>query len=339
MKLEESKSEEWKIMARYIAGEMEDDEKKEFQKRLDFSSESRNLIDEVISDLEMIENYKKNNNFDPDKAWDKLHLKFENDGLLDNVKISDNQFNFRILLRIAAVLLIGVLFSTVAYYLISEKSKINWMVADTYQNTNNSKIVLADGSVVYLNANSKLYYPEKFGETDRTIEFEGDAFFEITKNPQKPFVIKAKGAEIRVLGTSFNVNTNVVSKEIEVLVETGKVKLSSLGNKENYKVLMPGYIGAIKKHEVSVEKNTDKNYLSWRTKKFDFNENIKLGNAVEILNRAYHTNIRCGNELVYNKILNTQFDNDPLDKILNLICSSFSLKKNLVKDEIILSMN
>jgi transmembrane sensor len=214
------------------------------------------------------------------------------------------------------------------------------MVADTYQNNNNSKIVLSDGSVVYLNANSKLYYPTKFDGKNRTIEFEGDAFFEITKNPQKPFVIKAKDSEIRVLGTSFNVNTNLESKDIEVLVETGKVRLSSLENKNIYVDLKPGFIGAINKNQISAKKNIDKNYLSWKTKIFDFTENINLGEAVDILNRAFHANIKCEGDVVYNKKLNSTFTSeDSLDKILNIICDSQGVTRQPKNNEIILSIN
>jgi transmembrane sensor len=87
--------------------------------------------------------------------------------------------------------------------------------------------------------------------------FEGDGFFEIAKNPAKPFIIKAKEAEIKVLGTSFNVNTKKGEDRVEVLVETGKVKLTNVKDKK-YRILEPGDLGKLNNNELSKKKNSDK---------------------------------------------------------------------------------
>jgi ferric-dicitrate binding protein FerR (iron transport regulator) len=337
MKTEEFTNIDWEELAKFMANEMDASELQKFDDKISNSENRKEIVEQVKSDWENMENYKKNKEFNADNAWDKLHAKFEKDGLLENVKNTDKQFSYRFLLKIAAILVIGVLFTTVAYYIINNGNKTNWQVAETYKSNENLKVVLDDGSIVYLNANSKLYYPEKFAEGNRVVEFEGDAFFEIAKNPNKPFIIKAKDAEIKVLGTSFNVNTNTSAKDLEVLVETGKVKLSIIDNEKESVTLEPGYMGTIEKKKALMHKNTDKNYLSWKTKKFDFSENIKLGDAIKILNRAYNTNIVCENYHVCDKILNSTFDNDPIDKILNLICETYSLNMKTSDGSIVLS--
>jgi transmembrane sensor len=336
MKTDKLNMRDWEEMAKYMANEMDSSELQEFNDKISNSENRKEIVEQVKSDWENMKNYNKNNEFNADNAWNKLHAKFEQDGLLEDVKVSEKQFNYRFLLKIAAILVIGVLFTTVAYYLINNGNKTNWQVAETYKSNENLKVVLEDGSVVYMNANSKLYYPEKFAEGNRVVEFEGDAFFEITKNPNRPFIIKAKDAEIKVLGTSFNVNTNVEAKDVEVLVETGKVKLSLL-NETKSVTLIPGEMGTLKGNDVSQHKNTDKNYLSWRTKFFDFTEGIKLGEAIKIFNRTYHTNIICKNEQVCAKVLYTTYKNESIETILNTICLSFSLEKKDTNDAIILS--
>jgi transmembrane sensor len=337
MKFDEINTKDWEQLAKFMANEMDSEELAKFNDRIDKSDNDKKIVQQVKSDWENMKNYKNDKEFDTDKAWERLHSKFENDGLLDNITETGRKNNYSLLIRIAAIFILGVLVTSIAYYLINGTQKTNWQIAETYKNKENLKVELADGSIVYLNADSKLYYPEKFSEKSRVVEFEGDAFFEIAKNPQKPFIIKAKGAEIKVLGTSFNVNTNVESKDLEVLVATGKVKLSSLENEKNYVTLVPGEMGTLKGNNVSQHKNTDKNYLSWKTKYFDFTEGIKLGEAIKVLNRAYHTEITCGNNHICENVIYTTHNNEPLKKVLEIICSTYSLKVNDKDGKIVLT--
>jgi ferric-dicitrate binding protein FerR (iron transport regulator) len=190
--------------------------------------------------------------------------------------------------------------------------------------------------MVYLNADSKLYFPEDFKGDTRTVEFEGDAFFEITKNPSKPFIIRAKKAEIRVLGTSFNINTNSPANDVEVLVESGKVQLSVVNGNARPIYLEPGQIGKLKDQILLQADNTDKNYISWKTRTFNF-ENINLGATIEILNRAFHANIRCEASLNSKYQFNGTFNQqDSLSYILKILCNQYDLKYQVKEDEIII---
>jgi ferric-dicitrate binding protein FerR (iron transport regulator) len=190
--------------------------------------------------------------------------------------------------------------------------------------------------VVYLNADSKLYYPEEFDDNSRVVEFEGDAFFDIAKNQAKPFIIKAKKAEIKVLGTSFNVNTNLGIDEVEVFVETGTVQLNEIKKNKKPVLIKPGYIGKLHNSELSLRINSDLNYLSWKTKYFNF-ENVKLGNAIDILNRAYHSNIKCNDKKIAEIQWYGTFDNNEIDSILKIMCEAFNLKSTKNESGILLS--
>jgi len=325
---------DWEAIASYLSGEMNQQEISDFEQRIASSDSNRVYFEQVKTDWEVMENLKQKNTFNTDKAWGNLYAKMEQDGLLDT-KSKSRKFSINRLTKIAAIFIAGMLLTSLVYYMFSDKSKEGWQVADTYENTEIKQITLSDGSIIYLNANSKLYYPEAFEGNTRVVEFEGDGFFEIAKNPAKPFIIKAKDAQIKVLGTSFNVNTKTGKNKVEVLVETGKVQLSAAKDKNIRKILEPGYMGTLENEDIKKEKNTDVNYLSWRTKNFHF-EGVKLGKAIEAINRAYNVNIQCEDFQANNHELDTKFENKPIDTVLNILCTLEPLKVKRQGNNIIL---
>jgi transmembrane sensor len=318
-------NEYWQEFARFLCGEMNIGEYEVFQNRLKESDESRVLLSRIKLEWEKMENFRQNNNdFDTSKAWNKLHDKFEKDGLINPIQ-NQKVFKLRNILQMAAIF-IGILgISGLVYFQFTASEKQEYIIADTYNNTSIKEIKLSDGSIVFMNADSKLYYPEKFDGNSRIVEFEGDAFFDIAKNPSKPFIIKAKKAEIKVLGTSFNVNTNFGIDDVEVLVETGTVQLNEIKKNKKPVYINSGYIGKLHKNELSLRINSDLNYLSWKTKYFNF-ENVKLGNAIDILNRAYHANIQCNDKKIAGIKWYGTFNNEEIESILKVLCETFNLK-------------
>lgn len=334
MVFEEFNKTDWEAIAAYLSGELNQQQADNFEHRIAFSESNKAYFEQVKTDWEIMENLKQKNIFDTNKAWGNLYAKMEQDGLLDT-KSTSRRFSLNRLAKIAAVFIMGMLLTSLVYYMFSDKNRAGWQVADTYENTNIKQIALSDGSVIYLNANSKLYYPEAFEGNTRVVEFEGDGFFEIAKNPAKPFIIKAKDAQIQVLGTSFNVNTKSGKNKVEVLVETGKVQLSAAKNKNIKKILEPGFIGTLDNENIQKEKNTDVNYLSWRTKNFNF-EGVRLSKALEAINRAYNVNIQCEDFQANNHKLNSKFEDKPIDTLLNILCTLESLKVERKDNKIIL---
>ena len=86
-----------------------------------------------------------------------------------------------------------------------------------------STIELADGSKIWLNADSKVQYPALFNGSTREVYLNGEAFFDIAKNPSKPFIIHLSNGTVRVLGTSFNIKAYDNEPVVETSVATGKV--------------------------------------------------------------------------------------------------------------------
>lgn len=89
------------------------------------------------------------------------------------------------------------------------------------------RLVLADGSVVYMNSASRLKYPVRFTGGERLVELEGEAYFEVTKNEAHPFVVRTKRLDVTVLGTGFNVMAYRKDARTEVTLVNGKVDVTS----------------------------------------------------------------------------------------------------------------
>lgn len=143
--------------------------------------------------------------------------------------------------RVAAILVIGTVLSLAGAYLsgVSEQEEIAVvMVHKSNPAGQISEITLPDGSTVWLSAASSLKYPEKFSETDRTIELNGEAFFEVIRDTERPFVVNAGPLTTYVLGTTFNIKAYSEDSDIEVTLATGKVEVAVEGE-EQKRVLEP----------------------------------------------------------------------------------------------------
>ena len=93
-----------------------------------------------------------------------------------------------------------------------------------------SHLVFHDGSEVYLNADTKIRYPKKFGITDRTVFLEGEGYFKVAGNKRRPFLVKNGNTAVKALGTSFNVNAYADSEKMRVALEEGSILFQTARN-------------------------------------------------------------------------------------------------------------
>ena len=183
------------------------------------------------------------------------------------------------------------------------------------------KVELPDGSVVYLNKSAQLSYPKVFEKNQRTVSLQGEAFFEVAKDVERPFTINTKHAEIEVLGTSFNIDTN--EDDTEIIVATGKVKVQSHFAQESA-ILLPKESALISPTALTRFSTEDQNYLAWKTGKFTFQEQA-IKDVISELNTFYQ------NKLVLSKsatdcLLTASFNKDDLKEILEILQLSCSLQ-------------
>lgn len=130
-------------------------------------------------------------------------------------------------------------------------------------------LTLADGTMVKINAGSKLHFPDRFDGSERLVILEeGEAYFQVTKNTQQPFVVEVKGSRIVVMGTSFNIAAYENETLATTLVE-GKVRMDY---NDQQVTLEPGQQAALQGNELNVCKVDVTPYLAWTMGKYIFNK-------------------------------------------------------------------
>ena len=152
------------------------------------------------------------------------------------------------------------------------------------------KVRLADGTLVYLNSATRMKYPVKFDEKERKVYLSGEAYFEVAKDPERPFFVEMEGVEVRVYGTSFNVNTHQKGNVQTVLVKGSiGVKVLSSGMES---VIRPGQMAEFKQGNTKVDVK-DVNvavYTDWKDGIFRF-ENQRLEDILAVLSNWYDMNV------------------------------------------------
>jgi transmembrane sensor len=192
---------------------------------------------------------------------------------------------------------------------------------------------LPDGSVVTLNKNSSITYPEKFKTDTRSVTLKGEAFFNVTPNKNKPFQIQVNDVSIKVVGTSFNVRSE--NGSTEVIVATGVVQVQR-GNKTV--TLRPNEKTAIQPQDSVLVKTTETTHLYNYYQSNEFVcDNTPLWKLVAVLNKAYSAHIVIGKEELRNLPLTTTFPNESLDQILQVISLTFNIKVQRTSTAIILN--
>ena len=181
-------------------------------------------------------------------------------------------------------------------------------------------LVLSDGTKVFLNADSELKYPVEFSDGKRIVDLKGEAYFEVHKDSLRPFIVRMNGAEVTVLGTSFNVNTYGDDGQIYTTLVNGSVRVSSMKNKQE-EILKPGMqsvmnvqSGLLTVREVDVEP-----YVAWREGRFVFRA-MTLDLIMRQLQRWYDFEVFYQNselkDYEFRGVIKRDMD---LDKVLSVI--------------------
>jgi ferric-dicitrate binding protein FerR (iron transport regulator) len=186
-------------------------------------------------------------------------------------------------------------------------------------------VELPDGSTVILNRQSQLSVTTSFNRDHRTVNLTGEAFFDVTHNATKPFVINVNNAQVEVVGTSFNIRAYNMNNEVEVIVKTGLVKLSVPELKTEIK-LSAGQRGiyATEKKKLDSSVNTDINFLAWNTREIIFEE-TDLRTVIETLNKTYGVTIVIAADVPASCVVTVTFDHQTLEAVLHVLETTLNL--------------
>jgi len=224
----------------------------------------------------------------------------------------------------------------------------------TLNKTANPEVIrLPDNSTVILKAGSKLSYSTRFNEKVREVYLDGEAFFEVSKDSKRPFIVRTNELITKVLGTSFSVKAYNKDKEFSVRVNTGKVSVFTKADATTYSIasqslknvghgvlIMPNqevtfYRNEIKLIKKQLEKPTE---LSAEVTQFSLNfKDAPFSEVVKALNKAYNINITYDESKMANCPLTASLSNQHLYEKLDLICQALEATYEIVDGEIVIN--
>lgn len=311
------------LLMAFLLGEADNEQIVAIKKWLEISDENSKYFKELEKVwLGTLNITQKPVAVDIDKAWNNVEKQLKSEPKI--IKNKTRTF-VSYVMRIAAVLLIF-------FGIFMLLKSVNQPNMTTIAATDSILIdTLTDGSIISLNENSNLIFPDEFDKNQRLVKLEGEAFFEIAHNSEQPFIIDANGGFIQVIGTKFNVNTNSDSLYITVFVEEGVVKLFNTqpDSRDTLSVILTaGEKGRINTITGVPEKLQiiDENFndLYWKTNILKFNS-CNVSEAVKTLEEIFEVEIEIS-ESAKNLKLSATFEDENLDQILEVIGLTFNLK-------------
>jgi len=197
------------------------------------------------------------------------------------------------------------------------------------------QLVLPDGTLVSLNASSSLSWPESFGRNARKVQLEGEAFFTVKRDEDRPFLVNvAEQAQVEVLGTRFSVRSE--EDMITVLVEEGKVAFSPM-TKNSSKIILEKQQQAVLSGTRISRTSFDANQISWHTGTLHFEE-TPLKDVLISLSRHFGRKIIPGEGIDKELKLTSTYHEESLESILEEITLVLNLKVESGNEHIILKM-
>ncbi|MEH0154363.1 FecR domain-containing protein [Limibacter armeniacum] len=268
------------FISRYLTGEASEEEKVQLEKWRKDDPENEKYFHEfeTVWQLASLE-YRLGKQVvsNTDKAWEKIRPK----EVSKTKSVSWTQH----LWWVAATIVIGL---SAALLIFTQDTTIEMMKVSAKKV---EEITLPDGTHVTLNKGSLLEYPQEFSGADRLVRLEGQAFFDVKRDPASPFIVDMTETQVKVLGTSFNIHSNPENREVEVYVTSGKVALiakEKTNAKQKQIELEKGDIGVFLADKKKFIKETPKtaNKMAWKTKTFQFDA-TPLPFVLEDLSLAY----------------------------------------------------
>lgn len=234
--------------------------------------------------------------YDKDKAFENFRNRVESQKEIQST--SRRGFSLSALWRYAAVVAIIIAVGCISYW----QGEVN--VKDTFADISveaplgsKTKLYLPDGTLVWLNAGSRMTYSQGFGVDNRKVELEGEGYFEVKRNEKIPFFVKTKDPQLQVLGTKFNFRDYPEDHEVVVSLLEGKVGLNNLLREEKEAVLSPDERAVLNKANglLTVESVIASNASQWTDGYLFFDEEL-LPDIAKELERSYNVKIHIAND-------------------------------------------
>jgi len=250
--------------------------------------------------------------FSPHGEWQKLEKKIDDRG--------QPRRSIGFTLSQAAAIFLLCVASWLIYEGLRDRTKVF---------TSNDRIMavgLADSSVVYLRPHSSLTVSGRYGNNNRTVELEGEAFFDVKSNPSKPFIVNGAASRVEVLGTSFLVSARPNHPINEVQVLRGRVRFSPLNDQEREVILTAGKKGLVdtKANALTMSDVDTTNMLSWRTKQLIFMK-APIREVVKSVEDYFGIDITVRNQALLDCRFTSSFNDPSLDEVMEAVSGTLGV--------------
>ena len=296
------------LIARYLSGEAQPEEAEAL---IDWLEEPVNqeYFEKIQATWHLTWPSKGNVLFDRESAWDVLQR---------DVRPASKGLSFNVWHKVAAALVIGLSAAYFGYRLTRPAIAPQQISVATLKQT--KTVTLPDNSTVVLNRNSTILYPEGFSKDNREVNFSGEGFFSIQGDASKPFIVHSDIANIKVLGTKFNLRST--RSVVEVDVQEGKVLVYTSTDSV---YLQRGQSASMEAATpIKVVNTIDANQWGYATRKFDF-QDVPLAEVFQCIENAYPYTIELANKDIKNCRLTASFDHVSAQEMLNLIGETLDL--------------
>jgi transmembrane sensor len=322
------------LIGKYLAGEATSSEIEQVERWEKESDSNKHYVSQVKLIFDKASSIKEWQQFDQDAAWNKMKVKLQKrEAKTVSIKSenkTNNSFQLNWVWRVAAsiVLTLGI-----GYYFYQQNTSSTIDPVEVVAETKAIENVLPDGSDVFLNKKTKLFYSFDQDKQQHTVKLKGEAYFDIKHDEKKKFIIDVDGVFIRDIGTSFNVKAYPKSGKIEVVVKEGEVEFFT--ETDSGVFLRAGGKGVYDKQtkKFFIEQ-PESNVLAYKTKFFSFNDQ-NLESAVEELNEIYDKRIVLSDKLK-NCRLTVTFNNEDIEEIARVLADTYGLTVKETSKEIIL---
>jgi len=199
---------------------------------------------------------------------------------------------------------------------------------------------MPDGSGIWINAGSVIKYDQGFGSTNRNLQLSGEAYFEVAKKKDLPFVVRAKGISVKALGTKFNVKAYPEETNIETILLEGRVEVQDMKNKNEKILLKPNQKAGYStiENDFSVSAIEDNSEISWYREKWII-RNMNMLQFTKLLERRYNIDFEFEDERIKTYEFGGTIKDETLEQVLTAITYSAPIKYTLKNKHVNLSID
>ncbi|MEN6323621.1 MAG: FecR family protein [Proteiniphilum sp.] len=325
------------LIGKYLKGKCTDDELNSIMNLLQKSNNSEELRN-ILSD------YWENESTTNEKLEDteevlrvvlnKIHDRIQS----ESVPNHKDRIRKKIILLLGTAAIIFLTFLSGIYinYLETENSKYQTFVAPK---GSISKLILPDSTLVYLNSDSEIRYFNGTQKKKREVFLKGEAWFDVTKNAKKPFIVHTSCYQIQVLGTKFNVKDYPENDVTSTTLEEGKIQIRFAKSRfsDVKKQLVPGEHMKFSRKNQSfiVEKVNTYLYTSWKENKIVFN-NLILKDLIVLLEQKYDVNIEVRDDVLLHYHYDGIIKNESIVEVLDLLSETLPIEYKILDKTIYL---